>query len=190
MRSIRTNTAFVYVPKLWLFPHTHRSSKFPNDTHWFLPMPPTSQSLDMNPTTLSRSHSDSTNPTTVPSPCNHSTYEQQTNRLIVESLLVSSVILSDVWCMSNDPFLSLSYFLGAMMGTAYLMGLGKYVQTIGRNRREYNVMGNTRFAYIGMLCVVVGTFHSHNLPYIPSIVGFFTYQLVFVLQSLTAKNDK
>ncbi|KAL7527181.1 hypothetical protein ACHAXR_003750 [Thalassiosira sp. AJA248-18] len=105
------------------------------------------------------------------------------------SILISSLL----WLVSSNPFVTISYLFGALSGTAYSYGLGKYVETIGGSiddtAPEGAGIGQARFAFLILLFVVVGKFRSQGLLEIPSIMGFFTYQLASLGQGLREIDD-
>ena len=91
----------------------------------------------------------------------------------------------------------LSYLCGAVLGTAYSYGLGKYVQTLGDELATANAepgqgtdFGQARFAFIIILLVVLAKFRGQTgLQEIPTIAGFFTYQLASLNQGLKELDD-
>jgi hypothetical protein len=114
--------------------------------------------------------------------------------LTYDTLYFSILIASILWIVSSNPFVSLSYLFGALSGTAYSYGLGKYVETIGGSiddaeAQEGAGIGSARFAFLILLFVVVGKFRDQGLLEIPSIMGFFTYQLASLGQGLREIDD-
>ena len=80
------------------------------------------------------------------------------------------------------------------MGTLYSYGLGKYVETLGGSAEDTDAVqgagvGQARFAFLILLIVIVGKFRSQGLLEIPSIAGFFTYQIASLSQGLREIND-
>ena len=78
-----------------------------------------------------------------------------------------------------------NYAFGATMGTAYSYGLGKYVlggSAADMNSVEGAGVGQARSAFLNLLFVIVEKFRSRGLFEIPSIAGFFTYQLASLNQ--------
>lgn len=113
--------------------------------------------------------------------------------LIVETTFFSSLIFSLLWLACDNPFVPLSYVFGSLFGVAYAYGLGKYVETVGGTIDDAATVegagvGQARFAFLILLFVFVGKFRSYGLMEIPSIAGFFTYQLASLSQGL--KEDK
>jgi hypothetical protein len=114
--------------------------------------------------------------------------------LVGDTAFFSAMIFCALWLVCDNPFVSLSYSLGATLGLAYSYGLGKYVETIGASIDDEGVgqgagIGNARFAFLILLFVVVGKFKSVGLLEIPAIMGFFTYQLGSLSQGLREIND-
>ena len=106
-----------------------------------------------------------------------------------ETFYFSILIFSGLWFAFTNPFTPLSYLLGAMLGVAYTYGLGKYVATLGGS--AYNAedvegsgVGSARFAFLILLFVILGKFRGEGLQEIPTIAGFFTYQLASLSQGL------
>eukprot|EP00978_Attheya_sp_CCMP212_P036917 scaffold170744_cov56-Attheya_sp.AAC.4 len=98
------------------------------------------------------------------------------------------------WATSSNPFTSISYLFGALLGTAYTYGLGKSVQSLGGTVDDADDVkgagiGNARFAFLIVLFVIVGKFRSQGLQEIPAIGGFFTYQLASLTQGLKEFDD-
>ena len=111
-----------------------------------------------------------------------------------DTLYFSILIASILWIVSSNPFVSLSYLFGALLGTAYSYGLGEYVETIGGSigdaeAQEGAGIGSARFAFLILLFVVVGKFRDQGLLEIPSIMDFFTYQLASLGQGLREIDD-
>jgi hypothetical protein len=84
--------------------------------------------------------------------------------------------------------------LGAILGTAYTYGLGKFVESIGGSAYDAedvkgSGVGSARFAFLIVLFIFVGKFRSEGLQEIPSIMGFFTYQISTLSQGLKDANS-
>ena len=113
--------------------------------------------------------------------------------LTSDTFYFSILIASVLWIIYSNPFVTLSYLFGALSGTAYSYGLGKYVESIGGSIDDVEVegagVGQARFAFLILLFVVVGKFRSQGLLEIPSIMGFFTYQLASLNQGLKEIDD-
>jgi hypothetical protein len=113
--------------------------------------------------------------------------------LTSDTLYFSILIASFLWLVSSNPFVPLSYLFGALSGTAYSYGLGKYVETIGGSIDDTELegagIGQARFAFLILLFVLVGKFRDQGLVEIPSILGFFTYQLASLGQGLREIDD-
>ena len=113
--------------------------------------------------------------------------------LVSDTVYFSVLIACLLWLSSTNPFVTISYLFGAMSGTAYSYGLGKFVETIGGSIDDTDIegagIGQARFAFLILLFVVVGKFRSQGLLEIPSIMGFFTYQLASLSQGLREIDD-
>ena len=132
--------------------------------------------------------------------------------LVADTAIFTSLIFSLLWLISVNPFVSFSYALGATFGLAYAYGLGKYVETLGGSVDDAGELqgagiGQARFAFLILLFLFVGRstkvgwyscpeislthpryhnpgkFRSQGLIEIPSIAGFFTYQVSTVLSA-------
>lgn len=114
--------------------------------------------------------------------------------LIGDTALFTALIFSLLWVLAANPFVSFSYAFGSIFGLAYAYGLGKYVETIGGSVDDTETLqgagiGQARFAFLIMLFIFVGKFKSYGLVEIPTISGFFTYQLASLSQGLREIND-
>jgi len=120
-------------------------------------------------------------------------FAQRRMALVSDTAYFSVLIACLLWIASSNPFVTISYLFGAMSGTAYSYGLGKYVETIGGSiddtETEGAGIGQARFAFLILLFVVVGKFRDQGLLEIPSILGFFTYQLASLGQGLREIDD-
>jgi hypothetical protein len=114
--------------------------------------------------------------------------------LVAESAYFTALIFCILWGVANTPFTPFSYVFGALFGTAYSYGLGKYVETLGGSVEDSGDIqgagvGQARFAFLILLFVVVGKFRSQGLQEMPAILGFFTYQLASLSQGLKEFDD-
>jgi len=121
-------------------------------------------------------------------------FAKRRTALIADTTLFTVLIFSLLWVLSVNPFVSCSYALGATFGLAYAYGLGKYVETIGGSADDTEAVqgagiGQARFAFLILLFLFVGRFRSAGLIEIPTIAGFFTYQLASLSQGLREIND-
>jgi len=124
---------------------------------------------------------------------NRDNFAKRRLALTSDTLYFSILIASVLWIIYSNPFVTLSYLFGALSGTAYSYGLGKYVESIGGSIDDVEIegagVGQARFAFLILLFVVVGKFRSQGLLEIPSIMGFFTYQLASLNQGLREIDD-
>eukprot|EP00533_Pseudo-nitzschia_delicatissima_P009016 CAMPEP_0116102344 /NCGR_PEP_ID=MMETSP0327-20121206/13295_1 /TAXON_ID=44447 /ORGANISM="Pseudo-nitzschia delicatissima, Strain B596" /LENGTH=156 /DNA_ID=CAMNT_0003594369 /DNA_START=264 /DNA_END=734 /DNA_ORIENTATION=+ len=124
---------------------------------------------------------------------NQKTFAKVQNGLVIESVFITSLLFSLLWLACDNPFVPLSYVFGSVFGVAYAYGLGKYVETVGGTIDDAATVegagvGQARFAFLILLFVFVGKFRAYGLSEIPSIMGFFTYQLASLSQGL--KEDR
>jgi hypothetical protein len=71
---------------------------------------------------------------------------------------------------------------------------GKYVESLGGSFTDPEAIGSSgigqaRFAFLILLFVFVGKFRAYGLLEIPTIMGFFTYQLGSLTQGLRELSD-
>ena len=121
-------------------------------------------------------------------------FQKRSNALVEETAFFTALIFSFLWLICENPFVSFSYSLGAVLGLAYAYGLGKYVETIGGTIDDAEAVegagvGQARFAFLILLFVLVGKFRTVGLIEIPTIAGFFTYQIASLSQGLREIND-
>lgn len=114
--------------------------------------------------------------------------------LVGDTAFFSAMIFSILWGTCVNPFVPISYSLGAVLGLAYCYGLGRSVETVGASIDDAGAVqgagvGSARFAFLILLLVVVGKFRSAGLIEIPAILGFFTYQLGSLSQGVKEIND-
>uniref|UniRef100_A0A7S3P9V9 ATP synthase protein I n=1 Tax=Amphora coffeiformis TaxID=265554 RepID=A0A7S3P9V9_9STRA len=114
--------------------------------------------------------------------------------LVGDTAYIGFMIFCACWIFSPNPFVAISYALGATLGSAYSYGLGRYVENVGASIDDEGAaqgagVGEARFAFLIVLFIFVGKFKSAGLLEIPSIAGFFTYQLASLRQGLKEYND-
>lgn len=113
---------------------------------------------------------------------------------VSDTAYIGFFIFCSLWTVFDNPFVAFSYALGATLGLAYAYGLGKYVENLGGDPAESldspgSGVGNARLAFLLLLFVVVGKFRSSGLLEIPTIAGFFTYQLASLTQGFKQDVD-
>jgi hypothetical protein len=119
-------------------------------------------------------------------------FEKRRLALVSDTAYFAMYIFCACWMLFDNPFTAFSYAFGASMGLAYSYGLGKSVETIGASVDEVGAgagVGEARFAFLIILFIFVGKFRGEGLQEIPSIAGFFTYQLASLNQGLREIND-
>ena len=120
---------------------------------------------------------------------NSKNFSKVQNALITETVFFSALLFSLLWLACDNPFVPFSYVFGSVFGIAYTYGLGKYVETVGGTIDDAQAVegagvGQARFAFLIMLFIFVGKLRAYGLIEIPSILGFFTYQLASLSQGL------
>lgn len=119
-------------------------------------------------------------------------YAERRNYLLGDTIYISVLIFAGLWLFATTPFTPISYAFGTFCGLLYAYGLSKYVETLGDDSGgmvEGAGVGQARFAFLILLILFVGKFRSSGLEEIPSILGFFTYQLSSLGQGLREIND-
>jgi len=121
-------------------------------------------------------------------------FEKRRLALVGDTAYISFLIFCALWAVYDNPLTALSYSVGAAMGLAYTYGLGKSVETMGASIDDAEQVqgagvGEARFAFLILLFVIVSKFRGDGLQEIPSISGFFTYQLASLNQGLREIND-
>ena len=121
-------------------------------------------------------------------------FAKRRNDLIRDTMYIGFLIFCVLWCEFTNPFVASSYALGTTLGVAYSYGLGRYVESVGASVDDQGTaegagVGEARFAFVILLFVVIGKFRSAGLMEIPSIAGFFTYQVASLRQGLKQYDD-
>jgi hypothetical protein len=123
-------------------------------------------------------------------------FEKRRLALIVDTAYIAWFIFCICWMLFPSPMTAISYSFGATMGIAYTYGLGKSVEVIGKSIDDVGAtqgagVGEARFAFLILLFLFVGKFRGgdYGLQEIPSIAGFFTYQIASLNQGLREIND-
>jgi hypothetical protein len=124
-------------------------------------------------------------------------YRQRAQGLVKDTTFISFLLFCFLWMIQENPWVPISYLLGTTCGIAYTFGLSKYVETVGQTVDDVMKQDNTpgtgfgaaRFAFLIILFILVGQYRSYGLLEIPSIFGFFTYQIASLSQGLRDIND-
>ncbi|KAL7562986.1 hypothetical protein ACA910_018624 [Epithemia clementina (nom. ined.)] len=114
--------------------------------------------------------------------------------LVGDTAYIGIFLFCLLWLVNENPFVPISYSLGALMGSAYAYGLGKYVETVGGSIDDMESsrgagVGEARFAFLILLFILLGRFRDVGIQEVPAITGFFTYQLASLRQGLKEIND-
>ena len=123
-------------------------------------------------------------------------FERRRLALVADTAYIAWFIFCACWMIFPNPMTAISYSFGATMGIAYTYGLGKSVEVIGQSIDDVGAtqgagVGEARFAFLIVLFLFVGKFRGgdYGLQEIPSIAGFFTYQIASLNQGLREIND-
>lgn len=122
------------------------------------------------------------------------TFDERRNAMLGDTVLFTILISSLLWIFSPNPFVAVSFVCGSSFGLAYSYGLGKYVGSLGGSAMDSEAVrgagvGQARFAFLILLFIFVGKFRSFGFLEIPSIAGFFSYQLASLSQGLRDLSD-
>mmetsp|Transcript_17682 Transcript_17682/g.38631 ORF Transcript_17682/g.38631 Transcript_17682/m.38631 type:complete len:221 (-) Transcript_17682:91-753(-) len=120
---------------------------------------------------------------------NKNNFDKIQKALVTETVFFSALLFSLLWLACDNPYVPLSFVFGSLFGIAYTYGLGKFVSTVGGTIDDANAVegagvGQARFAFLIMLFIFLGKLRPYGLMEIPSIMGFFTYQLASLSQGL------
>jgi hypothetical protein len=121
------------------------------------------------------------------------TFTKRRNYLLGDTAYLSILIFAVLWSFANTIFTPISFAFGSLCGIAYSYGLSKYVETIGGSYGDESPegagVGQARFAFLFLMMIIIGKYRSVGLQEIPSILGFFTYQIATLLQGLREINE-
>jgi hypothetical protein len=97
---------------------------------------------------------------------------------LYDSIFVCAIGFVLVWMFGTfkDVY---SYGIGSVLGLAYALLLGRYVETLGSN--EKSVGGNLRFLPVILLIGIYGK-NKETISILPELFGFFSYQIASFLQ--------
>lgn len=122
-------------------------------------------------------------------------FQKRRLALVSDTIFFTLLIFSILWFLSETPQTALSYLFGATLSVGYSYGLGKYVESLGTKDNNSEVtavqqqptgdFGQARFALIIILLIALAKFRGQTgLQEIPTIAGFFTYQLASLNQGM------
>ena len=91
-------------------------------------------------------------------------------------------------------FTPISFAFGSTCGLAYSFALTKFVGSLGGSFDDEDAVegagiGQARFAFLFLLILFIGKYRSFGLQEIPSILGFFTYQIATLGQGLRETDE-
>jgi hypothetical protein len=97
-------------------------------------------------------------------------------KLVAETAFVSALLFVLLWLACDNPFVPFpTYWIH--------FGMGKYIEMLGGKAKDASaVRGQAHFTFLIHLSVLVGKLRVHGLIEIPSILGFFTYQIASLTQ--------
>ncbi len=122
-------------------------------------------------------------------------FQKRRLALVSDTIFFTLLIFSILWFLSETPQTALSYLFGATLSVGYSYGLGKYVESLGTKDNNSEVtavqqqptgdFGQARFALLIILLIALAKFRGQTgLQEIPTIAGFFTYQLASLNQGM------
>ena len=122
------------------------------------------------------------------------TFARRRDYLLGDTVYISVLIFAALWGFANSAFTPISFAFGSLCGLAYSYGLSKFVESLGGSFEDGDAVegagvGQARFAFLFLLVLFIGKYRSLGLQEIPSILGFFTYQLATLVQGLREIND-
>mmetsp|Transcript_30082 Transcript_30082/g.82623 ORF Transcript_30082/g.82623 Transcript_30082/m.82623 type:complete len:205 (+) Transcript_30082:105-719(+) len=119
-------------------------------------------------------------------------FAEQRLALLGDTAYIGLFMFCLLWSINDNPFVSISYSFGTVCGLAYAYGLGKYVETVGGTFEESSQgagVAQARFAFLILLFIFVGKFRDQGLQELPSIAGFFTYQVASLSQAFRETSE-
>lgn len=105
-------------------------------------------------------------------------FEKRKWRLIGDNVFLGLLGASAAWCISLKA--ACSYGLGATLGTAYLVLLSRFVESVGKEgagsgRGGGGGGGPARLALAGLLVLIVAK-NKEVFDLVPALSGFLAYQ--------------
>lgn len=112
-------------------------------------------------------------------------YEKRKWRLIGDNVFLGLLGTSGAWALSFKA--ACSYSLGALLGTAYLVLLSRFVENLGKEDQDGGGGrggggggGPARLALAGLLVLIVSK-NKDTFEFLPAIAGFLAYQVHVVM---------
>ena len=117
-------------------------------------------------------------------------YDNMRISFVADSIFVAMIGLCLTWGFGTYKD-AVSFAVGSLLGGAYAILLGSFVEKIGSN--EKNTSGNLRFAPV-ILLIAIYSKNKDSISIIPELLGFFSYQVGSLLQIFNedaySKTDK
>lgn len=113
-------------------------------------------------------------------------YEMQKYRLIGDNIFLTLLVGSGVWGFFSFKT-AVSFGLGGLMGTMYLILLGRFVESLGSE--EGGGGGGPARLGLAVALVLICSKNREVLEVAPAIAGFFMYQASTLLQALYVDDD-
>lgn len=114
-------------------------------------------------------------------------FEKRKWRLIGDNVFLGLLGTSAAWCISFKA--ACSYSMGTILGTAYLVLLSRFVESLGKEdagggggRGGGGSGGPARLALAGLLVLIVAK-NKETFDFIPAVSGFLAYQVSFKNQT-------
>lgn len=104
-------------------------------------------------------------------------YQKRKWRLIGDNVFLSLLGTCGAWCASIKA--ASSFGLGAVLGTAYLVLLSRFVESLGRANDSGGGGGGGGSARLAtaVLLVLIVSKNKETFDLLPALAGFLTYQV-------------
>lgn len=133
--------------------------------------------IDQTNTPETKGETDVGNPTSNTNKSMIEFYQLQ-QRLLVVTLILTGIVFISVWLVYSLN-IALSYLLGACTGLVYLRMLGKNVEGISRENKQFS---SNRLALVAGLIIIASRWNQ--LQIVPVFLGFLTYKATLIIYML------